>query len=459
MVNLGNISVADLRLGAARVKAAYLGGRQVWGLGPVTPQYDVQSIGRSVSQQGASVEISEQAGETITLYIRTNAEELAGKQVCAAVYLDSADVTPYATFAFGNVSLAGGYIEGTTPDVSAWLPSGFPQTYSVLYMKTWIQDAGYVDPADALGTVLDWTAEGAAQVSNAFRLTAKQAGSTARITSGTAAVLSAYLEYSTDQGATWNVYTVDDTLTAAGAGDSILLRASNPNTGYTANMYPKIVTTGDFAASGRFDSMLRPDYESAPATYARSYTRLFYQSQGVSEVSAQGLYEYVQPDNNQGPFNQAFAETSALTSITFSDLKVANGSPIMNNANGMFTNAFSRSQNLLVVNFPELESISCQAFWAAFEQCPSLSAVLMPKLKNLDRYGFYSGAFDRCPSMRVLDFSGFESVPPLGSTNPFSGLPSSCSVIIPDSLYDTWTTATNWSSLPCQYVKKSEFGS
>lgn len=37
MVNFGNMSIADLRLGASRVKAAYLGGQQVWGGGSPTP--------------------------------------------------------------------------------------------------------------------------------------------------------------------------------------------------------------------------------------------------------------------------------------------------------------------------------------------------------------------------------------------------------------------------------------
>lgn len=31
MINLGNIELADLRLGASQVKAAYLGSKQVWG--------------------------------------------------------------------------------------------------------------------------------------------------------------------------------------------------------------------------------------------------------------------------------------------------------------------------------------------------------------------------------------------------------------------------------------------
>ena len=29
--------------------------------------------------------------------------------------------------------------------------------------------------------------------------------------------------------------------------------------------------------------------------------------------------------------------------------------------------------------------------------------------------------------------------------------------MIPDALYDTWTTATNWSSLNVTYVKASKF--
>ena len=31
MINLGNMSIADLRLGASQVKAAYFGSKQIWG--------------------------------------------------------------------------------------------------------------------------------------------------------------------------------------------------------------------------------------------------------------------------------------------------------------------------------------------------------------------------------------------------------------------------------------------
>lgn len=151
--------------------------------------------------------------------------------MCAAVYLNSTDVTPYASFAFSNVSLADGYITGTTPDVSTWVPSGFPDTYSTLYMKTWIQDAGYIDPASALGEVLDWTGEEPAPAADWLCFTAEQANSTVQLNkSGSPAVIS--LETSTD-GTTWTDYSwtdkTGDTLTLANVGDKVYMRAKTEN--------------------------------------------------------------------------------------------------------------------------------------------------------------------------------------------------------------------------------------
>lgn len=40
MINLGNVNIADLRLGATQVKAAYLSGVKVWGGEQPTPTPD-----------------------------------------------------------------------------------------------------------------------------------------------------------------------------------------------------------------------------------------------------------------------------------------------------------------------------------------------------------------------------------------------------------------------------------
>jgi len=58
MVNLGNISVADLRLGAARVKAAYLEGRQVWGEEEPVPPVAVKSLKFTATQANSTVALS-----------------------------------------------------------------------------------------------------------------------------------------------------------------------------------------------------------------------------------------------------------------------------------------------------------------------------------------------------------------------------------------------------------------
>lgn len=48
MVNFGNISIADLRLGATQVKAAYLGGRQIWGATPGWLRFDILADDTSI---------------------------------------------------------------------------------------------------------------------------------------------------------------------------------------------------------------------------------------------------------------------------------------------------------------------------------------------------------------------------------------------------------------------------
>ena len=57
MVNLGNMSVADLRLGATQVKAAYLGSEQVWG-GEEPVPVTVKSLKFTATQANSTVCLS-----------------------------------------------------------------------------------------------------------------------------------------------------------------------------------------------------------------------------------------------------------------------------------------------------------------------------------------------------------------------------------------------------------------
>ena len=60
-----------------------------------------------------------------------------------------------------------------------------------------------------------------------------------------------------------------------------------------------------------------------------------------------------------------------------------------------------------------------------------------------------------CYMLRFLDMSSHTSIPSC-SSNSFKGS-TNCKIIVPDNLYDQWITATNWSSIASQIIKKSDW--
>jgi hypothetical protein len=59
--------------------------------------------------------------------------------------------------------------------------------------------------------------------------------------------------------------------------------------------------------------------------------------------------------------------------------------------------------------------------------------------------------------MQYYDFSTHEIVPRLWNITAFTNIPSTCKIIVPDSLYDEWIVAANWSTFANQIVKASEY--
>ena len=90
-----------------------------------------------------------------------------------------------------------------------------------------------------------------------------------------------------------------------------------------------------------------------------------------------------------------------------------------------------------------------------FRSCKKLKKVKLQgvssKIINTTQW-FYN-----CTSLEVVDFRGATGVPTLSDTNAFYNVPTTCKVVIPDSLYDTWTNATNWSAISVTWVKESEY--
>lgn len=71
--------------------------------------------------------------------------------------------------------------------------------------------------------------------------------------------------------------------------------------------------------------------------------------------------------------------------------------------------------------------------------------VNMPNIREIG-----VGAFAMAKDVEEIDFSSYDHVVPLAFTNSFGDIPETCKIIVPASLYDAWTTATNWSTLVAQ---------
>lgn len=182
--------------------------------------------------------------------------------------------------------------------------------------------------------------------------------------------------------------------------------------------------------------------------------------------------------------NYCLKYSKSLKYITISDALKTMGSYVFSYcyslkritfSNAMYTNSsncFSNCYSLTDVEFPsEYMSIS----GSFFSSCYSLVCFTIPtKALNLGSSIFsnnYSlrnvslpntitridnSAFSKCYSMIKYDFSKFTTIPTLSSTNVFSDINAICKIVVPDALYSSWKTTTNWSNYADYIYKASE---
>lgn len=135
--------------------------------------------------------------------------------------------------------------------------------------------------------------------------------------------------------------------------------------------------------------------------------------------------------------------------------------------------AFYKYFNLTSIDIPNGVTIIGSY---AFNDCESLTSVVIPNsVTSIGNYAFIScivltsvtyqgqapiiqnGTFNGCNAVTKYDFRNCTTVPTLHSTTAL-GRASGCQIIIPDDLYDTWTTASIWSDLTnVTFVKASEY--
>ena len=172
------------------------------------------------------------------------------------------------------------------------------------------------------------------------------------------------------------------------------------------------------------------------------------------------------PELTSGNFLTAFSGCKMLSAVKF---------PKLLSSNGGFAGAFQNCENLPYVDFPALTSVSTKAFNLAFSTgCSSFVSASFPALASVPASAFmqfYSGnnqvsvAMSSVQSInanafynsgiKVLDFRGSQVIPTLANQNAFyqnTGL----SIIVPDNLFQTWKTSSNWKSIAVTWVSASQ---
>ena len=126
--------------------------------------------------------------------------------------------------------------------------------------------------------------------------------------------------------------------------------------------------------------------------------------------------------------NTAFQNCYSLTSIV-----------IPSSVTSIGNTAFQNCKALKSITIPSgVTSISD----SAFSLCSVLKSVTIPSgVTSIGKYAFRS-----CYLIRQYDFSTFTKVPTLANTNSFSEINENCIIKVPNALFESWKTATNWAT-------------
>ena len=150
------------------------------------------------------------------------------------------------------------------------------------------------------------------------------------------------------------------------------------------------------------------------------------------------LASVVIPDSVTNIGSYAFSNCYSLASVVIPDSVTSIGSYAFSNCYSLASVVISQGVTLIGEYM--------------FSYCYSLASVVIPD--SVTSIG--SSAFFNCYGMAYYDFRASKLVPTL-STGAFGNIPSDCKIVVPDSLYDSWIAATNWSTYASNIVKASEF--
>ena len=88
-----------------------------------------------------------------------------------------------------------------------------------------------------------------------------------------------------------------------------------------------------------------------------------------------------------------------------------------------------------------------------FAGCTSLKRIKM----NASSGSWGTTMLNGCTSLELVDMTGSTGVPQLSNVNNFAKTNDTYKIVVSDSLYDTWITATNWASIASHIMKQTDW--
>ena len=163
-----------------------------------------------------------------------------------------------------------------------------------------------------------------------------------------------------------------------------------------------------------------PDLPATTMTGASSYVNMFYGCYRMTRIPRFPTSIYLAGQ----PANSMFYGCTGLTTVDMSGIASYSGRLT---TSGLGASLFSGCTGLTYIK-PSLISIG-------------------------------SNTFSGCTNLAVVDFRHAVSVIALSSINAFNNTNNTYKIVVPDSLYSSWTTATNWkdSSIVGHIVKASDY--
>ena len=251
------------------------------------------------------------------------------------------------------------------------------------------------------------------------------------------------------------------------AGQSVYLKADEDSLWRTAtddNPYNKFQSTGKIKCEGDIRSLVKPiaieDYSyfarglfvsCASLTQAPSIlpaTTLAYKCyyemfRGCSSLTQAPELPATKLANNC--YHGMFQNCSSLTS--------APALPATTLADQCYYNMFALCTSLTVA--PELPAttVTGTCYQYMFYGCTSLKRIKM----NASSGSWGTYMFGGCTQLELVDMTGSTDVPTLSTVNNFANTNDTYTIVVPDSLYETWIAATNWASVASHIMKQSDW--